>query len=321
MVHLFLIGLGAGAATALLFASVSSGSALAIPLFYLSPLPILIAAMGWSHWAGLIAAIVASASLAAAFGPYLFIAFLLGVGLPAWWLGYLALLARPVATAPDGLEWYPVGHLIVWAAVLSGLIVIAEVAHIGTTEESFRAATRSGIERALRAEGDATGETNQVLSRQVLDLLVTYMPMVAGILTTLTAVMSVALAARIVKVSGRLRRPWPQLSAMTFPTYAPVLTAVAVAGFFLPDMPGIASGVMMASMLTAYAILGFAVLHAITRGTRGRPFALGSAYAAVLLIGWPALALIALGLADGVFDLRGIAARRRGPPNLPDPRT
>ena len=61
MVQLILIGIGAGAATALLFASVASGSPLSVPLFYLAPLPILIAALGWSHWAALIAAIVASA--------------------------------------------------------------------------------------------------------------------------------------------------------------------------------------------------------------------------------------------------------------------
>ena len=62
MIQVALIGVSAGAATALLFASVASGSALSVPLFYLAPLPILIAAMGWSHWAALIAAVVASAS-------------------------------------------------------------------------------------------------------------------------------------------------------------------------------------------------------------------------------------------------------------------
>ena len=46
MVHVVLIGISAGAATALLFASVASGSALSVPLFYLAPLPILIAAIG-----------------------------------------------------------------------------------------------------------------------------------------------------------------------------------------------------------------------------------------------------------------------------------
>ena len=102
MMQLVLIGISAGAATALLFASVASGSALSVPLFYLAPLPILIAAMGWSHWAALIAAVVASAGLAAVFGWLFFIAFLIGIGLPAWWLGYLALLARPAGPRPAG---------------------------------------------------------------------------------------------------------------------------------------------------------------------------------------------------------------------------
>ena len=103
MVQIFLIGVGAGAAAALLFASVASGSPLAVVLFYLAPLPILIAALGWSHYAALVAALAAAASLAAVFNSTLFIAFLIGIGLPAWWLGYLALLARPVANAPGGI--------------------------------------------------------------------------------------------------------------------------------------------------------------------------------------------------------------------------
>ena len=53
MMQIVLIGLGAGAAAALLFASVVSGSLAAVFLFYLAPLPILIAALGWSHWAGI----------------------------------------------------------------------------------------------------------------------------------------------------------------------------------------------------------------------------------------------------------------------------
>ena len=68
MVQLILIGISAGAATALLFASVASGSPLSVLLFYLAPLPILIAALGWSHWAALIAAVVGLAGLAAMFG-------------------------------------------------------------------------------------------------------------------------------------------------------------------------------------------------------------------------------------------------------------
>src|SRR5215813_7206347 len=100
-----LVGLGAGACSALLFASMLSKSIIAIVLFYLAPLPILIVALGWSHWAGLLAAL--------AIDSFYFLAFLISIGLPAWWLGYLALLARPVGTQGDidAIEWYPPGRL------------------------------------------------------------------------------------------------------------------------------------------------------------------------------------------------------------------
>jgi hypothetical protein len=315
MMQLFLIGVGAGTATALLFASVASGMPLSVLLFYLSPLPILIAALGWSHWAALVAAIVASAGLAGAFGAYFFLSFLLGIGLPTWLLGYLALLARPAAT-PDGIEWYPAGHLVFWAAILSALVVIAAMLNFGTDEESFRASLRSGLERVLRIQAKTSDQLVAESSKdRLLDILVAALPMAAAVVTTITNVVNLGLAARIVMVSGRLRRPWPEVTAMRLPPYAPVVAGAAVAGLLLPGLLGIASSVLMASMLMAYAIIGFAVLHTITRGTAARALVLGGVYAIVIVLFWPVLGLSLLGLADTAFDLRGRAARRRGPPH------
>jgi hypothetical protein len=306
MVQLFLIGLAAGSATALLFASVASGSALSVPLFYLAPLPILIAALGWSHWAALIAAIVASAGLAAVFGGFFFIAFMIGIGLPAWWLGYLALLARPGA---GGLEWYPVGHLVFWAAILGAGIVIAAMLTLGSDMESFRASLRRALESMLAPQERASEPS------RVVDILIAVLPPAAAVLTTITNVVNLWLAERIVKVSGRLRRPPAELPAMRFPVYAPALTAATVAASFLPGIVGVSSGVLSASLLMAHAILGFAVMHAITRGMGSRPFTLGGIYVTVIVFGWPVLVMALLGLFDAAFDLRGRAARRRGPPN------
>jgi predicted membrane protein DUF2232 len=319
MMQLYLIGLSAGFATALLYASVASGSLLSVVLFYLAPLPILIAALGWSHWAALIAAVVASASLAALFGAFFFIAFLLGVGLPAWWLGYLALLARPAATAPGGLEWYPVGHLVLWAAIISALIVTAVMINFGADEESFRASLRRGLERMFSpSERSASGPAAPVPRPELsplIELMIVALPPAAAVLTTVTGVANLWLAKCIVKVSGRLRRPLPDLAAMQFPAAAPAITALAIAAWFLPGLPGTVGSVFSASLLTAYAILGFAVLHAMTRGRGGRPFVLSGIYVAVIVFAWPALLMSLLGLADTAFDLRGRIDRKRNPPH------
>jgi hypothetical protein len=101
---------------------------------------------------------------------------------------------------------------------------------------------------------------------------------------------------------------------MQFPSYATLLTGAAIAGSFLPSLIGTAAGVLAASLLMAYAILGFAVLHNISRGVNSRMLLLGGAYAAVLVLGWPALLMMLLGLADTALDIRGRVARRRGPP-------
>src|SRR5260370_8176793 len=119
MTQIVLIGVGAGAAAALLFGSVTSGIGFSVILFYLAPLPIMIVAVGWSHWAGLTAAVAAAAMLGGAFGMLFFATFLASVGAPAWWLGYLALLVRPVANggAPQ-VECYPPAGLGFCAPIL-----------------------------------------------------------------------------------------------------------------------------------------------------------------------------------------------------------
>src|SRR5262249_15482998 len=114
MMQFVLVGGGARTAAALLFASVTSG--VGFILFYLAPLPILIAALGWSHWAGLAAAVAAAAMLGGVFGLFFFATFLTSVGAPAWWLGYLALLSRPVANggAAARMGVFPPRRLGLW---------------------------------------------------------------------------------------------------------------------------------------------------------------------------------------------------------------
>ncbi len=121
MMQIVLVGLGAGAASALLFASVASGSPLSVLLFYLAPLPILIAAHRLEPLGGPVRGAGrgarASRPLSAAVLP---------VRLPdrGRGAGLVARLSR-AARAPtdDGsgksVEWYPAGRLVLWCAAIA----------------------------------------------------------------------------------------------------------------------------------------------------------------------------------------------------------
>jgi hypothetical protein len=302
MIQIVLVGLGAGAAAALLFASVISGSIAAIFLFYLAPLPVLIASLGWSHIAGLIAAASATAAVSLISGTFFIAVPVIAFG--AWWLGYLALLARPAANGGGAaLEWYPVGRLVLWAAVIGTLVVAAAVPSFGTDQESLQAGLRKTYERLLN-------------DRALIDVLVVAVPPAAAVFSTITNLLNLWLAARVVKIAGRLTRPWPDLAALSLPATAAGLLAAAIAGSFLPDLVGILSGAFAASLLMAFAILGLAVMHAITRGMSSRGVVLAGLYATTVVFTWPILAMSILGLAEIILNIRGRIARRRGPPSL-----
>jgi hypothetical protein len=317
MVQIVFIGIAAGLAAAVVFASVVSGSALSIPLFYLAPLPILIAALGWSQAAGLIAAGVAALGLGLTFGSMLFVVFLIGVGLPAWWLGYLALLARPAAGPASGqLEWYPIGRLVIWAALLGSLVVIAVIARFGLDADSIHAGLKRALETMFQVSDAAGGVPSPrgIDAGDVIAWLAVWIPRIAAIPTIIASLINVWLAARIVQASGRLKRPWPDLSAIAFPSWVPLLLAAAIAGTFVPGLLGLLAWVLTAGLLTAYMLLGFAVIHAITRTLNGRVFVLSGIYLTIVLFGWPALAVAIIGLLDAALDIRGRVARRRATP-------
>jgi hypothetical protein len=319
MMQIVLIGLGAGTAAALLFASVVSGSSAAMLLLLLAPLPILIVALGWSHWAGLVAVATAAACLAVV-GVDVLATFLFGVGLPAWWLGYLALLARPAAPSA-GQEWYPIGRLVLWAACINALIVGATLllsfgTDVASLQSALRATLDSGLDEVFSEKLGSPSDADQLI-----DMMAKLVPGAAAASITLSTVANLWLAGRIVKISGRLQRPWPRLSDMRFPSFAPAVLGAAVAGSFLPDLIGIALSALAASLMIAHVLLGLAVIHALTIGLSGRGFVLGSVYAGMVIfswpIRWPLLFIALLGITDALFDLRGLIARWRRPPAAP----
>jgi hypothetical protein len=323
MIQIVLVGLAAGAAAALLCASIASGSVLATLLLYLSPLPIMIAALGFSHWAGLLAALTAAAGLGSVLGLFFFVGFLLGLALPAWWLAYLALLGRP-SPGQSGLEWYPIGRIVLWAAGLGAAIVTIAILQTGTDQETIRTALRKGFDEIIRTQIPASSGGVVLTPEErgrLLDVFVVLFPPAAAVSLLVINSFNLWLAGRIVLVSGRLSRPWPDIAALALPFAAPIALAVSVAGAFAPDVLGMVCGIAAAALLMVHVMVGLAVIHAVTIGMNARVLILASVYAGFVILSlrtsWASIVLAALGLAETLFGLRGRFAVYRGPPNPP----
>ena len=210
MIAIVLIAIAAGCASALMFASIISGALISLLLFYLAPLPLMVAALGWGPLSATIGGIAAAIGLGAIFGLPYCIAFVVMVALPAWWLGHLALLGRPVANgippgngaspvAPD-LEWYPVGRILLWIAGFAALTTMAALLTLGTDADAITGTLRRGLLRILgSSDAASTGEIEQLI-----DALVTIAPAAAAIVAMMTLTLNLWLAAKITATSGRL---------------------------------------------------------------------------------------------------------------------
>ncbi|MDU3133628.1 MAG: hypothetical protein E6699_39860, partial [Bradyrhizobium sp.] len=111
MIGLFLIALAAGAASALMFASPMSGAAMSILLALFAPVPLIVVGISWGRLCAAIGGVAAMAAVLAIFGADRGVAFAVTIALPAWWLGHLVLLGRPMTEPQDGVEWYPPGSI------------------------------------------------------------------------------------------------------------------------------------------------------------------------------------------------------------------
>lgn len=319
MMQVALIGVGAGAAAALLFASVTSGIGFSVILFYLAPLPIMIAALGWSHWAGFAAAVAGAVMLGGAFGIFMFGTFVAFVGAPAWWLGYLALLGRPVANGGSAhMEWYPPGRLVLWAGIVGAAVTTGALMAFGGDAATIRDGLRNALGQILHLQAGAPADAQPELAGvadadRVIDMLVFVLPPAAAVVAAITQTANLWLAGRVVKLSGRLPRPWPDLATLSFPPIAAGWYGAFFAVAFLPDLAGLVARLFAATLTLAFALIGFAVMHTATRHMRGRAVVLWGAYGCIVLLIWPVVVMTLIGVAETLFGLRARSSRR-GPP-------
>ena len=316
-----IIGLCAGLCSALLFAATGGGTGLpGLVLSQLTPLPLLIAGLGWGPVAVLSAGSAALVVVGLVVGAQFALVHAVAMALPAATICWLAHLRRPApATAtPATLEWYPPGRLLAWIAVMAGLLALGFLLVVGPDLDTIAKMMRALLERQVKAWTRAGGrELSEDDLVSITGFLVRVVPGAAAMSWMFMMLLNVWLAGRILRTSGRLMRPWPRLQAIELPPRLGLGLAAAVALSFGSGLPALAAGGFAAAFFMAYAVLGFAVLHWITWGRSSRGVVLSAVYAsAILFAPYGTVPVALLGLFEPLARLR---RRSPGPPPPPAP--
>ena len=295
----------AGLASALFALAATFGTPGAIIFAYLTQLPLFAVGLGQSAGMLAISGAVAAALLIVLESGLFAVIFLVINVLPAYWLSRLALLNRPL---PDGgIGWYPPGLLVTWLTGMAVAGLVAAYAAFAGAEGGLPGT----VERFLRAglalmvggpEGQIERAVGAVAPLFPSIVLVSWMVMV---------VVNGALAQGALVRFGHNRRPTPRVSDIELPRWAlaPVAAALALAILGGGGAAHFGSNLSLVLCLPFFFV-GLAVVHAYARRRPLRWVILVGTYAAVMVFGWPAMALVVLGFVEQWAGIR----RRLGEP-------
>ncbi len=287
------IGAAAGFVAALLSASASSPSLLSIVIMLLTPMPVLLAGLGWGPAAGIAAVAAAGVTIAVTGHPLLALIHALCITIPAAAMAHFASLGRP--GADGGMVWFPLSGIIIRAAALISAGFMAAGFLTG-----YGPALANEVANAIAAQVQASDPSVKISPEQRAALASTFANLIpyampAYWLMVLTGNFYAAL--HIARKSGLLRRArdfWP--SALRLPKYALAALAVTLALSFTSGGLGDLAAVPAGALAMAFCAVGLALLHGATLGKPWRGPALGATYAAILLATIPLIPLFFAGL-------------------------
>ncbi len=317
-IHL-LIGAGAGLVSAALFASATTTAALAAVLLYLSPLPLCLAGLGWGRSAAALAGLTGTIVMAASLGPGAALAFAVTIAAPVAVLVHLLLLSRPVP-APEGastgaVEWYPIGRLVGWAALIAGMLAALLVLALGPGPESYHQwIAKVLVPNLLKILGPNASDFTPEMIENLKLVLAKALPAAFVIVWLTLMLFNLWLAGLIVEASGRALRPWPDLHDLEVPNVFVAVFAVALVVSFVPGLLGLLATGLASAMLFAYMLQGLAVIHVYSRGVPFRWLLLAVVYLGILFLGWLAILVAIVGLGEPLFGLRARSAASGHPP-------
>ncbi len=311
----FILALAAGLISAVVFASATAGAfLLRIVLFLLTPLSLYLTGLGLGPIAAAIAAITATAGVLLIANPLAAGVYAVSTALPAVVCTRLTLLSRE----SDGeREWYPIGRVTVAAAIFAAAFAILALILMGGDIDTLTKLLRTVVESFVKTELSQIPGAPEIGPAEIDDITrstLFSLPWALGILAMGTILLNLWLAARITRASGRLQRPWPDFATFAMPTGATFTLLIAIALTFVGGLAGLVAAGVAAPFTLAFALVGLALIHSLTRGSPWRTFILTALYVGLIFVPHIGLLLALAGLAETVFHYRSAGK----PPETPN---
>lgn len=314
---IILLALAAGLVSAIVFASAAAGPLLPrMILILLTPFPLYLAGLGL----GVIPAVIASAAgtlliyTVLPSVPSYALAFAATQALPAIVLTRLALVSQE--SAGGERIWYPVGRLLVVTALLSGAFSFVYLLTQGADTETLTKSVRTLVDEfkgwlPAMPDGQPLGEEQL---KELTSMIVSGIPGGIALSVMATALASLWLAGRVALAAQQLPRPWPDFTRIEMPLGSAILLLAATLVSFTSDKAWLLADGLASALRFAFALVGLAVIHYVTKDNAWRGFILTAVYAGLIVLSKHTLLILTLiGLAETVFHYR-YAAQRKPPP-------
>ncbi len=316
------IALTAGVLSGFFLTGMLGNSLASFLLFYAAPFPLFMVGLAFGWMAATVAAAAGALYVLVMAGTRGALFYLLTMAVAPVVLSKLALMWRPATDGNEGeaqdaagREWYPEGRLLVWLAVMGGLLVSAALLLLGTDLESIRAGLGKMADAVLTATRLADDLPPDQVHR-VREYLIAATPPVAAIVWMLMMLANFWAGGRLAQAFGYSVRPWAPFWKLTLHPRA--LAGLAAASFatFLPGLFGLIGEVFASTLFVAFMLLGLAVVHAVTLYNPWRPVVLAVLYFGLVVLNWLiALPLVILGMAEIAFGIRKrVLGKGDGPP-------
>lgn len=293
-----LTAVAGGSLSALFYLAVALGpSGFVLPLFAQLPLFLvgLSLGVGPAAVAGTVGtlAILLATSLATA-GAYL----LLTAG-AATLIVRQALLNRQ--TAQGGIEWYPPGLLLSWIAAAALAFLGLAALYAAGMEGGLLGVTRNivrGVLAILQPEQAARLAPAE-------DLIAQFLPAAfLGWWIVMTAVNGMIAQGALARF-GRAIRPSPAMADLWLPRWPGFAMVAAVALSLFPGELGMLAENAVIVLGVPFLFLGLGVIHALAGRTPARLLFIFVLYVLLVLLGWPAVIVAAIGFIEQWVGLRG----------------